>query len=304
VSRGFPDFFQNVAQTVYTEGRKPLWNDAGSTDDFDTTIRVGKFFPRGARGFIGSVKAYLKNTATVSRQAWIQLAIHPGAPALYEVWITQDAKTTSWASEKLNVWWNYDSLFIFVRGLESGLSVGFDTGTPYDSFAYDSATAKWEAETKRRYLRADVQGQTPGDVPVSGTISVVEILSVTSMLKYGEKTLAAGESYDVRATWAGTGKITDLTLRTAGVDPRYVEVHIVIDGIDLSIKVIEILNVLKNQSKTYSPISLNYVDLSLHDYSFSFNYPLSFRESFRIYVKNTSTASLELFWLYSFELIK
>jgi len=304
VGRGFPDFFQNVVQTQCTEGRRALWNDAGSTDDFDTATRVGKFFPRGARGFIGSVKAYLKNTDTVSRRAWIQLAIHPGAPALAEVWITQDAKTTGWASEKLNTWWNYDSLFIFVRGLESGLSVGFDTGTPYDSFAYDSATAKWEAETKRRYLRVDAQGQTPGDVPVSGTISVVEILSITSMLKYGEATVPAGESYDVRPTFGGTGKITNLTLRTAGVDPRYVEVHIVIDRTDLSIKVADVLHVLKNQSKTYSPISLNFVDLTLHDYSFSFNYPLSFRESFRIYVKNTSTASLDIYWLYSCELIK
>jgi len=304
MGRGFPDFFQNVVQTQYTEGRRALWNDAGSTDDFDATIRVGKFFPRGARGFFGSVKAYLKNTVTVRRKAWIALALYPGAPPLAEVWISQDAKTTGWASEKLNKWWNYDSLFIWVRNLESGLSVGFDTGTPYDSFAYNSATDKWEGETKRRYLRVNVQGQTPGDVPVSGTINVVEIPSVTSLLKYGEVTLGAGESYDVRATWAGMGKVTNLTLRTAGVDPSYVEVHIVVDGTDFSIKVKDILNVLVNQAKTYSPISLNCVDLAGNDYSFSFNYPLCFRESFRIYVKNTSTASLELYWLYSFELIK
>jgi len=139
---------------------------------------------------------------------------------------------------------------------------------------------------------------------VSGTISVVEILSITSMLKYGEATVPAGESYDVRATYGGTGKITNLTLRTAGVDPSYVEVHVVIDRVDLSIRVKDVLNVLKEQSKTYSPISLNYVDLTLNDYSFSFNYPLCFRESFRIYVKNTSTASLDIYWLYSCELIK
>jgi len=303
-SRGFPDYMRPAVQTAFVEGRRALWNDAGSTDDFDTTIRVGKFFPRGARGFLGSIKAYLKNTDGVSRRAWIKLAIYPGAPGLAEVWITQDANTTGWASEKLNVWWNYDSLFIYVRGLDSGLSVGFDTGTPYDSFAYDSATAEWEGETKRRYLRVNVQGQTPGDIPVSGTISVVEILSITSMLKYGEATVGAGKSYDVRPTFGGMGKITNLTLRTAGVDPIYVEVHIVVDRTDMSIRVKDILNVLKNKSLTYSPISLNYVDLSLHDYSFSFNYPLSFRKSFRIYVKNTSTASLELYWLYSCELVK
>jgi len=304
VSRGFPDFFQNVVQTVYTEGRRPLWNDAGSTDDFDTTIRVGKFFPRGARGFLGSIKAYLKNTGTAPSDAKFYIGLYPGAPRLYEVTITQDAGTTGWASKKLNTWWNYDSLFIWLKSLGPNLSLGYDTGEPYDSFAYDSATAKWEAETKRRYVRVDVQGLSPGDVPVSGTINVITIPSVTSALKYGEVTIAAGQSYNIVPTFAGMGKVTNLTIRTTGVDPSYVEIHIVVDGADMSIKMIDVLHALKNQSKTYSPISLNFVDLAANDYSLSFNYPQSFRESFRAYVKNTSTASLGLYWLYSYELIK
>jgi len=304
VGRGFPDFFQNVVQTAFLEGRRALWNDAGSTDDFDTTTHVGKFFPRGARGFIGSVKAYLRNLAGYAQTAKFRIAIYPGAPYIHEVTLEQDAGTTGWVSTKLNAWWNYDSLFIYVEWMDWGISLGYDTGTPYDSFAYDSATDKWEGETKRRYLRVDVQGQTPGDVPVSGTLNTVIIPSVTSDFNERELTVSPGATEDAFPPIEGSGWVRALHLRTAGVASSKVKVIMIIDGVALARYLNYLLTKVAHRLNTPTPLTFFKIDDTTLDYGFALNFPISFRRGFRLQVKNEDTAaSLTSYSFYSYELI-
>jgi len=303
-SRGFPDFMNAVCTTAFVEGRRTLWNDAGETDDFSTTTGVGKLFPRGARGFIGSVKAYLKNVAAYAQTCRLRLTICPGMAMMYEVTLSQDAKTTGWVSTKLNIWWNYDSLFIYVEWMDWGISLGYDTGTPYDSFAYDSATEKWEAENLRRYMRVDVQGQTPGDVPVSGTLNIVAIPSVTSAVSEMELTIPPGQSDNLFPPVAGAGWVRALHCRTTGVSKDKVKYHFTIDGKTYASYLAFLITKVAGVVGSPTPLTFFRIDDGTLDYGFALNFPIAFRTGFKVWVKNEDpAASLDTYCFYSYELI-
>jgi len=97
---------------------------------------------------------------------------------------------------------------------------------PYDGHHSADVGATWSDTAIRPFIRAVFTGETPGDVPVSGTVNTIEIPSVGSEM--AADTIAAVPSNVVTTICIaeGTGTLLEARLDfytsvtpTAGVDP-------------------------------------------------------------------------------------
>ena len=163
----------------------------------------GKFFPRGTRGLIESISVYCKRTIPATLK--LSLAPFPGLGPVATLTITPSLYW-GWASVNYREMWNYDSLFIWVSGIEVGVSYGYDTlGSP-DAYSSGSEQKVWAAENRRYAIRIDGKGFTPGDIPVSGTINTIEIPVVSSGASQAWVTVPASESVSL-ITLRGAGQL-------------------------------------------------------------------------------------------------
>jgi hypothetical protein len=71
-------------------------------------------------------------------------------------------------------------LFVYVRSdSDSYGRIGFDDGSPYDG--HDSSDeVTWVPVTGRYWIRVGYAGETVGDLPVSGTVNVIDVPSATT----------------------------------------------------------------------------------------------------------------------------
>jgi len=186
-SRDHPDWWEPMggqnSQDSILERRSLVWNDNDIEDGeappafYSGTPYVGKFFPRGCRGMIEQIQIYCRD-AGVDRIT-LRYSPHPCLGPLGEVTITPLAGW-SWVSADVEEMWNYDSLFIWVLECVAGADHAYDTVEPYDGHVSGDTGVTWADLARRPFIRVVYAGETPGDVPVSGTINVVEIPSVAS----------------------------------------------------------------------------------------------------------------------------
>jgi len=80
--------------------------------------------------------------------------------------------------------WNYDSLFIWFKINATDLQVAYDVTFPQDAHQTADAGITWTPEVRRYYIRVVYNGETCGDVPVSGTLNIIEIPSVSSIRQH------------------------------------------------------------------------------------------------------------------------
>jgi hypothetical protein len=192
---------------AYTEDRRTLSNNGALSAWANATgsVRRGKFFPRGCRGFLKTVDVYCKDDYTAGGTITVYISPHPSLGAVASSTITVPAGgAEAWRSASFNIMWNYDSLFIWLLSSTQYMLFGFSIGTPYDTYYSSDAGASWSVTDGQYMIRAAMAGETVGDVPVSGTVNTIQIPSMTATRQKLTLTLGAGvEGYDTPQAGAG-----------------------------------------------------------------------------------------------------
>lgn len=211
---GLNILIDKLKQDAYTERRSTLSNDNGVTTPTAPpsaktgTIGHGKFFPRGCRGFIRNLQIYCKRTGAGT----VTLAVSPiiGMGEIYTVEITPDADW-NWKSAELKKFWNYDSLFIWVKTIDADVSIGYDAVTPYD-YWYSGDLVTWNEDDMRLFVRVSMPAETVGDIPVSGTLNTIKIPSASSVVAPGTFEVDTATVTEV-VNAEGSGKLLFLYVR-------------------------------------------------------------------------------------------
>jgi len=154
---------------------------------FDATNFRSKFFHRGCHGWIESIELFIRN-AGVAQNVTIGISNFPGA--------TEDSNYTAlappgdnWVSFIVQIQWNYDALFLYVRAHGANTSLAWDVCTSSSQLpdAYYSTTgliagpytrdftAIDPTTPNRRYHIRVYVSQSVGDVPVTGFVNIKEI---------------------------------------------------------------------------------------------------------------------------------
>jgi len=235
------------AQDSTLERRSTIWNDGDPIPPavppvFCLNIKDrGKFFTRGCRGKIHRLYVYCMRAAAGTMD--LSFSPHPCLGPLYTVTVTPGA-AWAWANAGFFQMWNYDSLFIWVSRCDADVSWGYDLLQPRDGHRTTDSGETWFREAWRPFIRAEYDGETPGDVPVSGIINVIEIPSVGSTLAGGFDAAVPSNAVRTICEAEGAGTLNEAKLEfyttaapTAGADPpaiRY-QLRLIADGFAASL---------------------------------------------------------------------
>jgi len=190
-SSGANIVIDKLTQAAFTE-RTVLLTNRGTTpttmlDNY--TYRRGKFYPRGCRGFIRTVSIYCNNDDTTSHTFTIKISPQPGmGPIITKTLTVLAASGWAWRHVPVNIFWNYDSMFIWVRSDSDDYGgLAYDTGEPHDYYrSTDEVT--WVHVAYRYWFEVTLDGATVGDLPVSGTINNVEVPRASAHMTMGTQT--------------------------------------------------------------------------------------------------------------------
>lgn len=170
----------------------------------------GKFIPRGMRGMIRGIHIYCKRTG--SGTLTLSYAPHPGMGAVGSIVVTPGADW-AWKYNDILSMWNYDSLFVWVSACSADVSYGHDSTSPYDLYYSGDSGVHWYTQDYRLHIRVYMEGSTPGDLPVSGTLNTVALPAVSSYSPSGSVAVP------------GNSTATILTVGGAGCCP-YIEFQV------------------------------------------------------------------------------
>ena len=217
---------------AYTERRSTLSNHGETFAWYDETgnDRWGKFFPRGCRGFIHTIDVWCKDSGDAGGTITVYISPHPSMGYVATATVTVPAEgAEDWRSATFNRMWNYDSLFIFVVCSSAYIKFGYDSGEPYDRFLSGDAGASWEAKSHRGWFRVVMEGETCGDVPVSGVVNTIEIPSQSQERLFNQ--ISVGTTETTLKEVFGAGKTEYVVLRVAvGTDSHLARMRIYCDG--------------------------------------------------------------------------
>jgi len=206
-----------LTQGAYTERRSTLSNDAGSGGtqeqvDVDANYYEGKFFPRGCRGFIHRIFWYAKNDSGSDQTITFGFAVKVGMGELFTVsTVLPNGSTLAWQSITVDKSWNYDSLFIYMKRYIWNTSDGV---TPYDRYVTSDGGVTWAPTNHRDYYQVEINAQTVGDVPVSGTVNNIEVPVSSTAELYGNINANIYTETTVM-TFNGAGKTEYISLMAA-----------------------------------------------------------------------------------------
>jgi hypothetical protein len=198
---------------------------------YNLTYKRGKFFPRGCRGFINTIEIYCDNSDSASHTFTIKLSPMPGMGpvATFTLSVSGGASAT-WRSVTVKMFWNYDSLFIWVSSdSDSYGQLAFDVGTPSDFYS-SSDEVTWTWSTYRWWFRANFTGETVGDLPVSGTVNTIGIPSVSSQSESLSTTIP-GTTEKTLLTFSGAGECDTVYFYVAAAtDSHLLKLRVYCDG--------------------------------------------------------------------------
>ena len=183
------------AQDSTLERRSTIWNDGDPIPPavppvFCLNIKDrGKFFTRGCRGKIHRLYVYCMRAAAGTMD--LSFSPHPCLGPLYTVTVTPGA-AWAWANAGFFQMWNYDSLFIWVSRCDADVSWGYDLLQPRDGHRTTDSGETWFREAWRPFIRAEYDGETPGDVPVSGIINNIPIPNSSSSFAFVNAVIVMG----------------------------------------------------------------------------------------------------------------
>jgi len=294
-SGGANIIIDKLTQTAYTERRVTLSNN-GATPiwTYQTGAkRIGKFFPRGCRGFISTIDVYCKDAGTAGGTITVYISPHPTMGYIASATVTVPAGgAASWRSATFNRMWNYDSLFIFVVSSSTDIQWGVDSGTPQDGWYSTDGGATWTLDPWRHWFRAAIQGMTVGDVPVSGTLNAIEIPSVAASASAVGKSVPGPTTvtlFDIK----GTGQMTSLLCiykRSAGDTPAAgLYLDIVVDGTTYRHSLERLLDYVNRTVNTPTGVVFTKIDETANAQDFRFEWKIArkFKRSLKINAVNT-----------------
>ncbi len=213
-SSGANIVIDKLTQAAYTEDRRTLANNGATATMVSetSTTRCGKFFVRGARGFIDTVEVYCDNPDTVARSIYIYFAVQPGmAPVFWSALSVAAGAGAAWRSVAVRKYWNYDSMFVYVRSeVDYYPRFGRDYGTPYDAL-HSTDEVTWVVQGWRNWIRVNMAGLTVGDLPVSGTVNTIEVPNQTVGSASGTIIIGAGATVNIISI-GGPGECQYITL--------------------------------------------------------------------------------------------
>ena len=218
-SRDHPDWWKNVggqnSQDSLLERRSLVWNDDAVVDRTlypilasDEAYR-GKFFTRGCRGKIEALQMFCRRTGILPTII-LRFSAHPCIGPFHTVTIIPGAPW-AWVGAAFEEMWNYDSLFIWVHSVTNA-EWGYDAAEPYDGHESADAGATWADTATRPFIRVVYTGETPGDVPVSGTVNVIEIPSIASQAAADLIPAVASAAWTTICTAEGAGTMFEAKL--------------------------------------------------------------------------------------------
>jgi len=142
---------------------------------------VGKFFPRGCRGFLDTIQIWFENPNIDDREAYVHVTPYVGGGDIWSGTLVVGAKTAL-APHPVHpkIFWSFDSMFIWVETPTDGLCLAYDKGEPYDCYEYALEAPPWRPSPLRPWIKVWMNGQTVGDIPVSGTLTTVEVPGLTT----------------------------------------------------------------------------------------------------------------------------
>lgn len=284
---------------AYIDRREVIENQ-GATAFGDWGQNIwGKFFSRGCIGHLRRILATVTNTSGSDADIVLGLAIHPNGGEIDTVTIKAvagDDRTERWGT--LDRWWSYDKLFVYVKsGLSADVKIAYDKVEEPDQ--YKLVGGKWAytyADNCRLWIKLDYAGLAYA-ITVGGTVNVTEMPNSSSLSDSLAQTIEGGETEDVFSV-VGCGKISRFMVwvtREAGdlLDSK-VEVMLEIDGVGSWITIALLKEQVFDVENTFSPISFSKIDdtASAQRWHWSYNFPLSFKRSFKFRVKNTSAPEI------------
>jgi hypothetical protein len=293
---------------VYTERYLVVSADSGITSgeppNSVTGVNFkGKFCPRMMRGMLMKLSVYCKRTGSGTLK--LAYSPNPGLGEIGTVTITPGSDW-SWVDGNVNKMWNYDSLFIWVKDCSADVSYAYDEkGGSYGYSSADSG-ATWTIENRRHYFRAVFYGKTEEDLPVSGTVNVVELPNTAGALE-ALTFRNAGPASGSIAFFDGPGVLTGFQVvfkQTSGtVTSNNMQIIIYIDDYVQEDTVAGLLEAVASTEKTNSPLSFGKIDDTNHIYMFAYNFKLPFKRKLRVELFNispwatpTPRCDITMFW--------
>jgi hypothetical protein len=177
-----------LTQGAVTERRSVLENHSGVPQmqaGLSSVLR-GKLFPRGARGFIRSVELYCDNMGSAARTFTVRLYPFPGSGRFLGFTLNvPGGAEAGWRSVAVGRMWNCDAVFVTVQCDDDTYGrLGYDENEPYDAWSSSDEVA-WSCEDRRYWIRLVYAGMTVGDVPVSGTVNVIQLPNTAAYASSG-----------------------------------------------------------------------------------------------------------------------
>jgi len=203
--RGYSDFAaeaiinQLIQTAVQPRGRftyQPY--DETQITEYLTDTGRGVFVARGCRGIIDRIAMYLKNeSTTATRSITLLLTPIPNGGEIRTVTLTQAVNTTGWVeSTDLKLTWNYDSLAIIVKSIDADLSYAYyNTGDYGLGGLADYPNTR--GATYHPLVRVRFDALSVGDIPVSGTVNVIEIPVTASAVSQAWTTVPPGTAVEL-----------------------------------------------------------------------------------------------------------
>jgi len=207
-SGGTNILIDKLIQGAYTDNQRTLSN-AGDPVLYGTQTganRDGKYFPRGCRGWLERVDIYCKSNGGGGGTITVYIAPQPGMGYVASAVATiANGFGPGSVQAVFNRAWNYDSLFIFVVCSNADVPFSYNNDAPFDRYYSADSGATWAFYSNRNNFSAVFDGQTVGDLPVSGTVNNVPIPSAAAE-SYGDAVACAGSAETTVLTIAGAGK--------------------------------------------------------------------------------------------------
>lgn len=287
-----------LRQSAYKERRSTLQNDNGvkAPDEppaFETGVAYkGKFFSRGARGKIEKVLVYCKRTATGT--ITLKISPHPNLGEILSVTVTPSSEW-DWAEAEVNAFWDYDSLFIWTSAVSSDVSIGHDSVSEDknpDSHISTDNGATWTKENYRRFIRIELSCETPGDLPISGTVNNVEIPNRVAGAHVDGFTIPSGSETEVLSV-DGAGIVLRIAVFTSHSS---VEIRFAVDGVLIPVMALIGVEPLEPAHLNTYGFTANTPQIQLLYYTaggscvFAVTIPFQFKRKFEVYAYQTTGA--------------
>ncbi len=301
-SRDHPDWWRPVGGSNATDsvlerrslisnnGDVPLWEDGS------VIVARGKFFTRGMRGFLETIEIYCQDPLAAGGTIYVHISPFPESGTAYTVNIVvPPGGGPAWRAATFNLFWNYDSMFIWWYSALLGTEqFAYDEELPWDAYFGSPTGIIWITADRRYWVRVLMAGETPGDVPVSGTLNTVVLPNLTANMDATSIAVDGPGEEDIIPDVFTMGKLTCLIMtlaQTLGVvPPANMEIHIHADQTVHTLTVAEIIAAVEGVVNTVGPISMGIITPATNTYQVSFNVEFPFRQRLSVRVENTALA--------------